>query len=648
MPIFELPAKTVFLKRYELERFVNHAATAEEEAHTTVILYDLQDDERQIVLNIDDDGITLKDSNEENPLPPEDIERLTHTMSAFVPMTKAIARHQIAATGELAFQTTFPFIRNEGITFDTLMRANDTVTEDPFLAIRYDEDGDGVREIALIEASSQITFNFLASNGTLRLKSLQLETGEDAVYEDNSPALLQQFASITTYLQPAIESYTKRNSDCSDCAWGRHFDPAYPLFLRSLSPSNPGDGADDQSDHRGHIPLAMDFDSTWHVWDYLRRGKELSTLDETYSMIDDEKNALESIGTTLFAVKHDGDEGSYYSIVHTLFGYSHFRKILDETLRKISNASCANMSYAEIDQRLFAEDGALYFDTSSYIDEDAVEEDAIIAIPHEPLIQQLGETYPERTIRLGAYTLFDLDGDGHIRFDRDLLTTENDQIFTKIPWGLRRLLPKSLPSEAFERGVPLKTMRDIQRPLVLRETTRMQAQDPLADDGKYRIFVYLNNTNDIPPDSALIKGFISLYNFDEFYAFPSSRDELLNPVLEHIADRNIPVDLLYIGTHGFTPELDLKDKPLDIDTVVFTGCERGLKDIQAIGAQLFAHSSGSILWGDGINMPLPIPGVDLVSAGTIHRSRFHNGLSVGEDAFSPQLKRKRSVFVDLK
>lgn len=248
-------------------------------------------------------------------------------------------------------------------------------------------------------------------------------------------------------------------------------------------------------------------------------------------------------------------------------------------------------------------------------------------------------------ITLGSYSFYDFNGDGVIRLGDDLIEKRemleetrydaeaaktknvllsrkrfaNLRVFSEVPDFLFNGYEADDVQQAFKQGVPLAEMRQFADPTPANLHIVKISPDPLADDGKYRVLIHRYRPGEYwgesEPGSAGMAAFERLNGFDDVYAFAENEGYLMEDALDRVAARGIPYSDLYIGTHGDAAGLNVAldfDHPLQMaegGRVVFTGCEMNKQHAAYLGSLLSGGGSGTMLWGSGINVPLPFGGL---------------------------------------
>lgn len=146
------------------------------------------------------------------------------------------------------------------------------------------------------------------------------------------------------------------------------------------------------------------------------------------------------------------------------------------------------------------------------------------------------------------------------------------------------------------------------------------SKNPL-EDGAYRVFIYRPSADwDPDPDGLWLSAFMSLNGFDDVFVVPPEWG--MEAALNEIAARGIPINELYIGSHS--DAFLMGELLMDYDRrlvfakgarVVFTGCRTTRETAELLGAQLFLYSAGTLVWGEGKNIPLPFSGWGLLGMG---------------------------------
>lgn len=246
-------------------------------------------------------------------------------------------------------------------------------------------------------------------------------------------------------------------------------------------------------------------------------------------------------------------------------------------------------------------------------------------------------------INLDGFYLHDEDGDGKIHARHDNVESKRAHGRSSRSLGkatidnvlavLSEDYPPPFDPKLFTtEGVPFSDLRrwadQIHSELI---TRRIRSETPM-EDGAYRTFVFRNSKDDLDVDGFWVRTFRWFNDIDDTYAVPHSWGMEL--ALNEIAGREIPLTKLYIGTHG---DQVLKMEPILLDfdrrltfvegaEVVFTACLTDDSTAHALGSQLFRYSSGRLLWGDDIVVPLPFGNImTLAPDGHSFETSFDHG-----------------------
>lgn len=297
--------------------------------------------------------------------------------------------------------------------------------------------------------------------------------------------------------------------------------------------------------------------------------------------------------------------------------------------------------------------GLLFYDEKQYPKQE-------IIIPKEEIISLLfGSPTMCRGISVDGFYICDKNGDGRIHdFGDAILKKEGGR------QSNTRRLAISSPEEMLEElgskfpppfnpndfeldapGVALTDLRKwadtIHRTLV---KSWKRSSNPMAD-GKYRAMIYRRSPNDLNPGGIWFSLFTALNDFDDVYVVPPLWGTEI--ALNEIAARNLPVSHLYTGSHR--DSFEFGDIPIDFDRklkfapggkATFTGCYTTPERAMILGAQLFQDSKGTLIWGDGLNLPTPFG--RMLSSGNIHWTTFDHGARADE----PEIVRNGTYIVD--
>lgn len=242
-------------------------------------------------------------------------------------------------------------------------------------------------------------------------------------------------------------------------------------------------------------------------------------------------------------------------------------------------------------------------------------------------------------VSVDGYYFHDSNGDGWFRRDDDAISRkESESHFRYLPEVSPHEMMKDLgrclsppfdPKKLEEEGVSLAELRtwaEQVHPHFLAK--KRWAKNPL-EDGAYRVMIYRPLPGDLSPDSLLFSLFLSLNGFDDVIVVPLGWG--METALNEIAARNIPLDLLYIGSHG--ERFVMGDFLMDYDRrlvfakggkVVSTGCKMDRETAGIVGASLFRYSAGTLVWGDGMNIPSPFGSI-WSFGGDPYETRFEIG-----------------------
>ncbi|GEM_PF-4158396 len=245
-------------------------------------------------------------------------------------------------------------------------------------------------------------------------------------------------------------------------------------------------------------------------------------------------------------------------------------------------------------------------------------------------------------ITVGSFSFYDFNQDGKIRFGDDLIEKRtfpdnnfrsakskniifsgtrfsNMELFTIFPDELLRGHDPQKMDEAFRRGLSFEEMRALADRASSELFVFRHTPDPLADDGRYKILILRYRQNErlkaTQAGSPILDNFVRYNHFDEVYAFPENKSYLLEEALDLIASGHTPIDELYIGTHDDAAGMNIT---LDTDhqftfnpgaRVVMTACNMNSQHAAYLGALFFSDGEGSLLWGSGLNVPLPWGGI---------------------------------------
>lgn len=278
-----------------------------------------------------------------------------------------------------------------------------------------------------------------------------------------------------------------------------------------------------------------------------------------------------------------------------------------------------------------------------------------LPLPFLDLLSLVADQSSNRpSFHLDGYCLHDLNQDGKIDNNRDLLhkkisvgdhcTVHLSNAKEMLADLTKRAFPPFDTQLFFENGVPFEALNAWAEVLSPQTIIQRRVSKNPMDDGDYRLFIHRESQKNFSLDKAsrLLRAFIQWNQFDDIYTVPHAWG--LEMALNEIADRNLPIKFLYIGTHhGLEKELlQLNfDKGLIFAKgaeVIFTGCDTSFLDVLRLGSQLFRNFSGTIIWSDSTNLPLPYGNfLPLNPEGYHYETSFHNGVAT---------ETKKHYFVD--